>query len=123
MPTPIRSRGYKKAWSAQLSIKFQMLISIKKKKKKTTTFWAQVSLEYHFLIINIKMPTSVGILTFINREISSSDELSMNFYITLGHVGPHQRLDVSDRVYCVSLVLSTETVININTVELQWHEH
>ena len=38
-----------------------------------------------FLVINVKMPTIVGILTFISRKISCSAELSMIF-ITPGPV-------------------------------------
>ena len=37
-----------------------------------------------FLFINVKMPTIVGILTFMRRKISCSAELSMEFCITLG---------------------------------------
>ena len=34
----------------------------------------------HGILINVKMATIVGILTFISWEISCSAELSMNFY-------------------------------------------
>ena len=38
-----------------------------------------------FLLINVKMPTVVGILTFMSRKISSSAELSMKIiFITSG---------------------------------------
>ena len=53
--------------STQLSIKFEMLISVKNI-KKFSFFQAQISLESIFLLINVKMPTTVGILTFISRK-------------------------------------------------------
>ena len=37
-----------------------------------------------FLLINVKMPTIVGILTFLSRTISCSVELSMKSFITSG---------------------------------------
>ena len=38
-----------------------------------------------FLLINVKMPTTVGILTFMSRKISCSAELSTKkSFITLG---------------------------------------
>ena len=37
--------------------------------KKFSLFRAQISLEYHFfLLINVKMPTIVGISTFMGRK-------------------------------------------------------
>ena len=37
--------------------------------KKFSIFQAQISLDwYFFLLINVKMPTVVGILTFMNRK-------------------------------------------------------
>ena len=46
--------------------------------KKVIIFQAQISLEcYFFLFKNVKMPTIVGILTFMSRKISCSFELSM----------------------------------------------
>ena len=33
-----------------------------------------------FLLLNVKMPTIVGILTFMSRKISCSTELSMFFF-------------------------------------------
>ena len=35
-------------------------------------------------LINVKMPTTVGILTFMSRKLSCSVELSMKSFITLG---------------------------------------
>ena len=37
-----------------------------------------------FLLINVKMPTTVGILTFMSGKISCSAELSMIFLIASG---------------------------------------
>ena len=37
-----------------------------------------------FLLMNVKMPTIVGILTFMSRKILCSAELSMKFFITSG---------------------------------------
>ena len=37
-----------------------------------------------FLLIKVKMPTIVGILTFISMKIPCSAELSMKIFITLG---------------------------------------
>ena len=37
-----------------------------------------------FLLINVKMPTLVGILIFMSRIISCSAELSMKLFITSG---------------------------------------
>ena len=49
--------------------------------KKFGSFKAQISLEcYFFPIKNVKMPTIVGILTYMSRKLSYSTELSMKFY-------------------------------------------
>ena len=37
-----------------------------------------------FLLINVEMPTNVGILIFISRKMSCSAELSMEFFIISG---------------------------------------
>ena len=37
-----------------------------------------------FLLINVKMPTDVGILNLLAREISCIAELSMDFFTILG---------------------------------------
>ena len=37
-----------------------------------------------FLLINVKMPTIVGILTFMRGKFSCSAEMSLDFFITLG---------------------------------------
>ena len=56
-----------------------------KNTKKFSIFKAQISIEsIFFLHINGKMPTVVGILTFMNRKISRSAELSRKFFITSG---------------------------------------
>ena len=47
-------------------MKFQMLISIKY--QEIQLFQAQISSECLFLLINVKMPTSVGILTIVSRK-------------------------------------------------------
>ena len=45
-----------------------------------------------FLLINVKMPTIIVIITFMSRKISCSAELNMIFFITLGPVlsGEHR---------------------------------
>ena len=54
--------------STQLSMKFYMLISIHIS-RKSALFQAHISLDcYFFLLINVKMPTTVGILTFMRRK-------------------------------------------------------
>ena len=53
--------------STQLSMKFQLLI--KTKKLKTVDFLGfKVSDSVFILLTNVKMPTIVGILTFMNRK-------------------------------------------------------
>ena len=37
-----------------------------------------------FLLINVKIPTIVGILTFMRGKFSCSAKLSLDFFITLG---------------------------------------
>ena len=37
-----------------------------------------------FLLKNVKMPTTVGILTFMSKNIPCANELSMNILITWG---------------------------------------
>ena len=53
--------------STQLSMKFQMLISIKI--SRNSAFSGSVKpMMLFFLLINVKMPTIVGILTFMSRK-------------------------------------------------------
>ena len=56
----------------QLSVEFLMLISIK------------ISRMLCLPLINVKMPTIVGILTFMSRKISCLIELSMKKFYKLG---------------------------------------
>ena len=50
--------------STQLSIKFQLLIKSKTLKKIDISCY-----DVFFLLLNVKMPTIVGILTFMSRII------------------------------------------------------
>ena len=53
--------------STQLSMKFKMLISLNIS-RNSVFFLAQISLECYFLLRNVKMPTTVGILTIMDRK-------------------------------------------------------
>ena len=53
--------------STQLSTKFQLLIKTKKKKKAKKFLALSVSDVVFILLIKVKMPTIVGILTFMSR--------------------------------------------------------
>ena len=53
--------------STQLSMKFQMLISMKIS-RNSTFFPAQKLRMLFFVLINVKMPTIVGILTLMSRK-------------------------------------------------------
>ena len=59
-------------------MKFQLLIKTKRKINLALKFS-----DVFILLINVKMPTIVGILTFM-RRISCSDELSMIKFLSLG---------------------------------------
>ena len=49
------------------------------------------------LLINVEMPTGVGIFNFSSRKISCSTELSMDLFITSGpDLGPH----LFSNIYC-----------------------
>ena len=67
MPTLSRPRGYK-TFSMLNSVEHKILNAHKYKIiKKFGSFSAQISLECYFSpLINVKMPTIVGILTFIS---------------------------------------------------------
>ena len=61
-----RPRGYKKFLNAQLSTKFQLLINTQI--LKISKFLALSLSDIAFImLINVKKPTIVGILTFIRR--------------------------------------------------------
>ena len=54
-----------------------------KNNKKVSIFQAQISLEcYFFLLINVKMPTIVGILTFMSRKNFMLSSVKNVFFIT-----------------------------------------
>ena len=53
--------------STQLSMKFQMLISIKMSRNSAFSGSGKPMMLF-FLLINVKMPTIVGILTFMSRK-------------------------------------------------------
>ena len=67
IPLKHRPRGHKTfSISTQLSMKFQLLIKIKYRQIKK--FLALNLLDIVFImLINVKMPTIVGILTFMSR--------------------------------------------------------
>ena len=54
--------------------------------KKLSIFQIQIGLGCYFVrLINVEMPTITGILTFMSRKISCSDELSMKLvFVTSG---------------------------------------
>ena len=88
-----RSRGYKTFFMLS-SAKNEILNAHKYKNiKKSSFFQAEISLVLFLMLINVnmptinvKMPTIVGILTFMSRKNSCSVELSMEFFITSGPV-------------------------------------
>ena len=57
----------------------------KKYQEIHSAFSARISLNAVFLLANVKMPTIVGILTYMSRKISCSVELSRKIFITAGH--------------------------------------
>ena len=62
------SQGYKTFFMLNV-IEHKILIAHKYENiKKFSIFWAQISLVLFFLFINVKMPTIVGILTFMSRK-------------------------------------------------------
>ena len=71
----IWSRGYQTLFM-QLSTKFQLLIKTKIPKNKEFLAF-NLSDVVFIMLINVKMPTIFGILTFMSRLISCSAELSM----------------------------------------------
>ena len=62
--------------STQRSMKFKMLICIKISRNSAFLGSGKPTMLF-FPLINVKMPTIVGILTFMGRKISCSVELSM----------------------------------------------
>ena len=62
------SRGYKKKFETQLIMNFQLFIRTKMLHYKIKVFLAfKFSDAVFILLINVKMPTVVGILTFLSR--------------------------------------------------------
>ena len=67
---PDQARGCKLfLCSTQLSMKLQMLISIKIS-RNSAFFGSDKPRMLFFLLMNVKMPTIVGILTFMSRKNS-----------------------------------------------------
>ena len=62
--------------STQLSTKFQLLIKTKKRQMKMFLALSLSDIVF-IMLINVKMPTIVGILTFMSRINLFSAELSM----------------------------------------------
>ena len=67
--------------STQLSMKFEMVISIKVSRNSGFFSGSDRHRMLFFLLINVKMPTIVGILTFMSRKISYSVEVSMENFL------------------------------------------
>ena len=63
-----RPRGYTKSYSTQLNIKFQMLISINIYTKEISLLGLNKPRMLFLMLINVKLPTVVGILTFMSRK-------------------------------------------------------
>ena len=61
-----------------------MLISIKMSRNSGFFSGSDKLKTLFFLLINVKMPTVVGILTFMSRKKSCSAELNMENFITSG---------------------------------------
>ena len=59
--------NFKKSCSTQLSTKFQLLIKTKILTNKEVIFLLSRSDVIFIMLINVKMPTIVGILTFMSR--------------------------------------------------------
>ena len=81
-------RGYKTFFILN-SVEHEILNAYKyENMKQFIIFQAQISLECYFLLlINVKMPTIVGIVTFMSRKISCSVEHEKSF-ITSGPGAP-----------------------------------
>ena len=80
-----RPRGYKTFF--MLNSAAHEILDAQKYKyiKKFIYFQAQISLKcYLFQLIYVKMPTIVGILTFMSRKYFMLNELSMELFYNLG---------------------------------------
>ena len=90
-----------------------------------------------FLLINVKMPTVVGILTFMGRKKSCSVELSMKKVLEpldlvlehrMEHGNEHMIL-LQHLLELLAVVVENESRLRVfpyktlYTVELQWLEH
>ena len=63
-----RSRGYKTfSCSTQLSKKFQLLIKTERKRLIKKLLTLRLSNVVFIMLINVKMPTIVGVLTFMSK--------------------------------------------------------
>ena len=69
--------------STQLSMTFEMLTSIKISRNSAFSGSDKPRMLFP-LLINVKMPAIVSILTFMSRKISCSSELSMKKFYNLG---------------------------------------
>ena len=78
------ARGYKKFSCSSHVTEHEILNAHKYKNiKKFRIFQAQINLEGYFSCSNVKMPTIVGILTFMIGE--NFMLLSVKFFYNLGH--------------------------------------
>ena len=78
-----RPQGYKVcSCSTQLSMKFKLLIKTKMMKKKNIFFAFKFSTVVFIMLMNVKMPTIVGILTFMSMILMH--ESSMKRFISSG---------------------------------------
>ena len=86
--TPPRARGYKTFFMLN-SVEHEILNATKYKNIKKDSFFlgSNKPRSLFFPLINVKMPTIVGILTFMSMKKSCSVELSMKkSFITSGTV-------------------------------------
>ena len=66
-----KPRGYSKlSCSTQLSKKFLLLINVKMPTVVGILAFMSRKIMKIFLLINVKMPTTVGILTFMSRKLA-----------------------------------------------------
>ena len=112
MQTQLRSLGYE-TFSMLTSAEHEILIISIIKYQIIQHFWAQISPEYLTpLLINDKMPTFAGILTFISRTNSCSAELSMIIFITSGSDYSYMIRVITSSFFWLNTALIYETILN-----------
>ena len=119
-----RPLGYKTfSCSTQLSKKFQFLIKLKYREIKK--FLAlNLSDPVFILLINVKVPTIVGILTFMSRPLgyktfSCSTQLSKKFQFLIKlkyrEIKKFLALNLSDPVFILLINVKVPTIVGILT--------